>query len=443
MKILETLRAQRAALVTSLESLVGGPATEERTTLNADEQTRYDGMIAEVRTLDARIEELGKIEERGAAAATAASQAGTAPDVRVKSEPATYTREGRNSYFGDLIAATTKNDPDSRERLARHGQEVMEKRDLSRTDGAGGYFVPPLWLVDDFLAKERAGRVTADLCNREALPPGTDSINLPKITTGTAVGVQTADNGAVTEQDIVDNVVSIPVKTLAGQEDVAIQLLEQSPLAFDRVVMQDLMADYNQKLDLQVLNGSGVSGQVTGILGTSGIGSTSYSDASPTVPEAYPKLASAVNDVAGARYLPPEAWVMHPRRWYWMLAALDSANRPFVVASPAYGPQNTLGTGNGAAAQGGPAGTILGLPVYLDPNVPTTLGGGTEDAIICARFSDMWLFESGLRTRVLPEVLSGTLTVRIQLYAYVGFTAARFPTGVSKITGTGLAAPSF
>jgi hypothetical protein len=47
-----------------------------------------------------------------------------------------------------------------------------------------------------------------------------------------------------------------------------------------------------------------------------------------------------------------------------------------------------------------------------------------------------------MRTRALPEVLSGTLTVRLQVYAYSAFICGRFPAGISKITGTGLAAPS-
>jgi hypothetical protein len=106
------------------------------------------------------------------------------------------------------------------------------------------------------------------------------------------------------------------------------------------------------------------------------------------------------------------------------------------------GPNNALGWVGDVAAQGGPVGNVMGLPVYLDANVPTTLGGGTEDAIIAARFADLWLMESTPRTRTLAEVLSATLTVRFQFYNYFAFTAGRYPKAVAKITGTGLAAPS-
>jgi hypothetical protein len=46
--------------------------------------------------------------------------------------------------------------------------------------------------------------------------------------------------------------VTAPVRTIAGQEDVALQLLDQSPIAFDQIVFEDLIADYNLQLDTQL-----------------------------------------------------------------------------------------------------------------------------------------------------------------------------------------------
>jgi hypothetical protein len=51
----------------------------------------------------------------------------------------------------------------------------------------------------------------------------------------------------------------------------------------------------------------------------------------------------------------------------------------------------------------------MGLPVVTDPSIPNTLGAGTnEDRIIMMRASDLYLWESPIRTRVLPEIGSGT-----------------------------------
>jgi hypothetical protein len=172
----------------------------------------------------------------------------------------------------------------------------------------------------------------------------------------------------------------------------------------------------------------------------SGINSVVYTDATPTVSEMYLPLAQAVSKVHTNSFVAANAIIMSPRRWNWMLSALDGSLRPLVVpsANGAYMAQGVQ-TGMDMSA---PVGSVLGLPVYLDAAAPLLLGAGTEDAIIVARFSDAILLEGGVNTRVLPDVGSGTLTVRFQLYRYAAFTAGRRPASVSAVTGTGLIAPS-
>ncbi len=79
-----------------------------------------------------------------------------------------------------------------------------------------------------------------------------------------------------------------PVRNLAGQQDVPVQLLDQSPVPMDEVIFADLLADLNTKLNAQVLSGTGASGQVTGIRNVVGISAVTYTDATPTVGEVYP-----------------------------------------------------------------------------------------------------------------------------------------------------------
>ena len=52
----------------------------------------------------------------------------------------------------------------------------------------------------------------------------------------------------------------------------------------------------------------------------------------------------------------------------------------------------------------GAVGSLQGLDVYTDANIPTTVGAGTEDEIYVARFRDMVLFESPPRTEVFRDV---------------------------------------
>ncbi|OBJ57998.1 DNA primase [Mycobacterium asiaticum] len=88
---------------------------------------------------------------------------------------------------------------------------------------------------------------------------------------------------------------------------------------------------------------------------------------------------------------------------------------------------------------------MMGLPVVTDPNVTTHAGAGsptgTEDVVYVARTSDILLWESGIRARVLPETKAQTLTVILQIFGYLAFTAARYPQSV--VTITGLQAPTF
>ncbi|MCQ9178718.1 phage major capsid protein, partial [Streptomyces sp. IBSBF 2953] len=397
--------------------------------------------------LDERIAELSAEAERGATV-TAGAAAVKRAKARVTSvnEARTYERGNGRSYLQDLAKVQLNMDSgEARDRLQRHAQDVAsdpEYRDLDRTDGNGGYFVPPLWLMSQFIELARAGRAYANLANSQPLPPGTDSINIPKVAAGTATAVQTADNGSVAEQDMDDDFVTAPVRTIAGQQDVAIQLLDQSPVSFDEVIFRDLTADYATKTDLQVISGSGSSGQVTGVRATSGIVTIAYTDGSPTVAKLYSKVADAVQRVHTLRYMAPTVIVMHPRRWAYLLAATDSTGRPLVVPNSG-NPQNAIAT-LGAVAAEQVVGSMHGLPVVTDPSMPTTLGTGTnEDVIHVLRASDLLLFESGIRSRVLPEVGSGNLTVRLQVYGYLAFTAARYPKSVVEIGGTGLVAPAF
>jgi hypothetical protein len=83
------------------------------------------------------------------------------------------------------------------ERAIKNGDIPREAQfDLNSTDATGGYLVAPLWLNEEFVTLARAGRVAADVLGPRALPPNTDSINLPRMSTGTTV-TTIADNATV------------------------------------------------------------------------------------------------------------------------------------------------------------------------------------------------------------------------------------------------------
>ena len=370
----------------------------------------------------------------------------------------TYRRfdRGQTSWTRDIVRASIPgwdDDGSSRRRLAQHAKDVQthpaftEFRDLSRTDGQGGYAVPPAWLMNQYIELARPGRPFANIVQRQPLPGGTDSINIPKILSGTTVGIQTSDNATVSDTDITDTFINAPVRTISGQQGVAIQLIDQSPIAFDDVVFRDLVAAHAAAIDTQVLDGTGTNGQLLGVDFTPGI-STVNADAL-TVQGIYSALANAIQLVHTQRFLPPEVIVMHPRRWGWLLSQLDSTGRPlFIPSAGTYGggnsPYNAAGIETSVASQT-VVGHAVGLPIVTDPNISIFNGpfspSGNEDIIYVLRASDLVLWESGIRCRVLPETKAANLTVLLQLYSYAAFSAARYPQSV--VTISGLSQPSF
>jgi hypothetical protein len=122
-----------------------------------------------------------------------------------------------------------------------------------------------------------------------------------------------------------------------------------------------------------------------------------------------------------------------------LLSQLDPSGRPlFLPLAGGNQAFNAQGILTDVAAQG-VVGVVQGLPVVVDPNITTTAGtetgGGTEDVIYVARVSDIVLWESGIRARVMPETRADHLVVLLQIYSYLAATAGRYPQSICTITG--------
>lgn len=372
-------------------------------------------------------------------------------DIRVGAEPPVYSQAPNSpSFFSDAYRMRTFADPVARERLERHGRQVVEQlreRGLEYRDVGTGAFAGltiPQFLIDLYAPLARSGSPTVNILRKSPLPEKGMVISISRGTTGTAVAAQATENAAVQETDFDDTKLDVNVRTYAGQQDVSRQALERSEMV-DEVIFGDLVSDYWTKLNGAVLNADGTSGTHLSFRSTASIIAKAYTDVSPTVAEFYSAMADAIQQMNSQRFAPATAIVMHPRRWGWLTAAGDSAGRPLVLARDA-GPQNPLAIGD-AAAYGNFVGTLHGLPVVTDAGLPTNLGAGTnEDILLVLRTSDhilWWEGDGQPRQLRFEETQGGNLSVKLVVYGYTAFTAGRYPTAVATVGGTGLVTPTF
>lgn len=413
-------------------------------------------------------------ESRQAAAAAVRPAAASAP-AKVKSEPRTYSpqteREGR-SFFVDAFAAQVSGDWSANERIQRHLREVTIERearqaaslDTEQRAASSGYagLVVPQYLVDQAALALRNGRPLANLVKRLPLPDEGMSFLLPRGTTGATTAVQATENTAVSNTDQVFANVTLPVATIAGQQDVSRQSLERGTPMLDSLIWADLAGAYHANVDTQIISGSGASGQVLGIQNTASINTATAFGAAVTTATFNSKIAGQIAAVTGVgAQITARLIVMHPRRWGWLTAQVDTAGRPLVVPV-VNGAFNALAVNSTPGEAGGTTpldviganivGYLHGLPVVTDPNIPTTVGTPQEDLVFILDTNHMLLFEIGdgqpqmLR---FEQTLGGSLTVKMVAYSYAAFTAGRYPQAVGRVGGAdtvashGLSAPSF
>jgi HK97 family phage major capsid protein len=145
------LRDRRDQAIASRKQIDDAVGDERRTVLNENEDREFRSLTDEIREYDSRISELEEQERRSQQAAGAAVRARVGGAYT--SSSSVYGPESRNSYFADLVAQTRQTaDYDARQRLQIY---EMEQRDLNRADGSGGLFVPPAWLINDYVGVPR------------------------------------------------------------------------------------------------------------------------------------------------------------------------------------------------------------------------------------------------------------------------------------------------
>lgn len=174
--------------------------------------------------------------------------------------------------------------------------EIQQRDMTATTGGAGGYVVATDNLAGSFIDLLRNRAVVAQL-GATMMTGLVGNVTIPKQTAAATAYWLTNEATAITESQMTLGQLALSPKNVGAYTELSRQLMLQSSPAADALVMNDLARVLALAIDLAALEGSGASGQPTGISQTAGIGSVTGTSID------YAKVLEFQTDVAGGNAL--------------------------------------------------------------------------------------------------------------------------------------------
>jgi len=109
------------------------------------------------------------------------------------------------------------------------------------------------------------------------LPNLVGDIDIPRQSAGAVAGWVAAEGGSVTEDQVETDTVSLTPRTVGVFTDITRRMLKQSSIGIEALVRRDIQLAIGLAVDLGAIDGTGASGQPTGILRTANIGTVTTS----------------------------------------------------------------------------------------------------------------------------------------------------------------------
>lgn len=358
-------------------SLVAFPAYENASVTEVREEvkeeimtneTNYDSAIAEVRN---HAEEL---ERR--------------LDVLATTSVVTPATSQFRS-FGDWVKSVAAGNDDA---IALH-------RTFTGAD-TGDSIVKNAW-VSDTVRILNAGRPTFNVLSSAALPADGMNVEYPKVDTNTlAVGEQAAEGDVLSYGKLTLTSATAPIKTYGGYTDMSRQVVERSSIAYVDTAFRAMVAKY------AAATNAAARAAVIAASGDFNTATVASWDADEVI-GALAKAAADVNNNAGYAL---EVILVSSDVFQALAKVVDQAGRP--ILSNAGATVNTFGSINPV----GLTGTILGLPIVMDPS----LAGGS---FYVGNSAALTTYESaGAPFRLNDEEIT-SLTNSFSVYGYLGIAA--------------------
>jgi HK97 family phage major capsid protein len=245
---------------------------------------------------------------------------------------------------------------------------MPEKRTMTAATDADGGFLIPTEKIDWFDALFAYS--VLDKLGIQKLTGLSANTDIPGFSSAVVSGWANGETGTQSPDDPTVVNRALRPKLLYGATNISKRLAIQTNRSVDQMIMMDIMASMAQTLQAAVINGSGSSGQPTGILNTSGIqsvamgtngGALSFAKAL----ELWAAIAQANSNMDNFK------WLTNP-----------------LVHGKAL--QTSTDTGSGAMIVtynnnfGGSPNAIANYPLFSTSSVPSTLTKGSSGAVCSA-----------------------------------------------------------
>ena len=266
-------------------------------------------------------------------------------------------------------------------------------------------FVPTAHRGDMFIEALRARQVLSGL-GATYMTGLTGRIKMPKVATG-ANAAFVEELADVSDGAGTDGGVTLQPRTMGAFVDLSRLLMMESVPAIEQVIQNDLLASAADRTEFYAIQGSGSSGQPTGILNTSGVNDLDISTGTDVAAltwadiTALVKLVEEDNGIVNGN---AAGFLSHPSVKAKMSQTVKVASTDSVMLL------------------NDPWNNIYGYPAAFSSNVPTTLdpgdGGNDASALIFGDFSQLIIAQFGAPSILVdPYTGSRAGTVRMVLHA--------------------------
>jgi HK97 family phage prohead protease len=296
--------------------------------------------------------------------------------------PATSTPQFRS--YGAWVKAVAAGNEDA---IALH-------RTFTGADSADS-IMKNAW-VSDTVRILNFGRPTYSVFSSQALPADGMNVEYPKVNTNTLdVEEQAAEGDALAYGKLTLTSATAPIKTYGGYTDMSRQVVERSSINYVDTAFRAMVAKYAAQTNKAVRDE--LAAQIANIntVSVAGVDADDIIDA----------VAQAAIEVNGDTGRALEFMLCSPDAFKQLAKVVDAAGRPLL--SNAGATVNTYGSINPI----GLTGTLLGLPIVVDPSLTGWYAGNS---------AALTTYESaGAPFRLNDEEIT-TLTNSFSVYGYLG-----------------------